>query len=549
MDLLNLNQHREEGKRLAEIVQVLGRYGLADWFAKIPVQLVRHLLASKETQAIADLPVGERLRLALTELGTTFIKLGQVLSTRADLVGPDIATELRKLQADTPADSADVVRQTIIEELGQAPEDLFAEFEAEAFSSASVGQVHRARLADGQQVVLKVQHAGIQETVRIDLELLEKLAKLLEEYVPESRNFQPEATTREFRRTLLRELDFTCERSNMETFTRNFEGDETVHIPTAYKDRSSNRVLTMELLDGIPGSKPERLAEAGVDLNLLAKDAATIFMNMIFRDGFYHADPHPGNFFVLDGRVVGLLDCGMVGRLDDSTRELFEDLLLMLMQRDAEGLSDTLLRAGSAPADVDRMAFRADVSDLLVQYGSQSLEDFDIGGAMDQLMDIVRRHHVVMPSAASLLLKTLVMLEGTARLLSPNFSLNDVIAPFKDQLIRSRLDPKRLTRRLQQSMRDVDRLMRNGPRNIADILDRAQSGKLQMTHEVNNLELVANRIVGGLLIASLLIASATLLSNNVPPRLFGESVFGGLGFLVAAGFGTRLLWRIRKDIR
>ena len=286
-----------------------------------------------------------------------------------------------------------------------------------------------------------------------------------------------------------------------------------------------------------------------MDLNLLAKDAATIFMNMIFRDGFYHADPHPGNFFVLDGRVVGLLDCGMVGRLDDSTRELFEDLLLMLMHRDAEGLADTLLRAGSAPADVDRMAFRADVSDLLVQYGSQSLEDFDIGGAMDQLMDIVRRHHVVMPSAASLLLKTLVMLEGTARLLSPNFSLNDVIAPFKDQLIRSRLDPKRLTRRLQQSMRDVDRLVRNGPRNIADILDRAQSGKLQMTHEVNNLELVANRIVGGLLIASLLIASATLLSHNVPPRLFGESVFGGLGFLVAAGFGTRLLWRIRKDIR
>ena len=301
------------------------------------MQSVRDLLASKETQAIAQMPVAVRLRLALTEMGTTYIKLGQVLSTRADLVGPEIAAELRKLQADTPADPPEVVRRTIEDELGKAPEELFAEFEPAAFSSASIGQVHRARLADGQQVVVKVQHAGIQEKVRIDLALLEKLAKLLQEYVPEARNYQPVATTREFRRTLLRELEFTCERSNMEQFTRNFAEDQTVHIPTVFKDRCGKRVLTMELLDGIPGSKSEKLSEAGVDLNELARNAANIFLNMIFRDGFYHADPHPGNFFVLDGGVVGLLDCGMVGRLDDSTRELFEDLLLMLMQRDAEG--------------------------------------------------------------------------------------------------------------------------------------------------------------------------------------------------------------------
>ncbi len=196
MDLLNLNQHREEGKRLAEIVQILTRYGLADWLVKIPLQSVRDLLATRETQAIADMPVAERLRLALTEMGTTYIKLGQVLSTRADLVGPDIAEELRKLQADTPADPPEIARQTLEEELGKSPEELFTEFEPTAFSSASIGQVHRARMADDQQVVLKVQHAGIQEKVRIDLNLLEKLAKLLQEYVPEARNYQPVATTR-----------------------------------------------------------------------------------------------------------------------------------------------------------------------------------------------------------------------------------------------------------------------------------------------------------------------------------------------------------------
>jgi ubiquinone biosynthesis protein len=482
-------------------------------------------------------------------MGTTFIKLGQVLSTRADLVGPEVAAELRKLQADTPADAPEIVLQTIRDELGKGPDELFAEFDAAAFSSASIGQVHRARLQDGHEFVVKVQHAGIQEKVRVDLELLEEFAKLLQEYVPEARNYQPVATTREFRRTLLRELDFTCERRNMEQFARNFAEDDTVHIPMVHRDLCSPRVLTMELLLGIPGSKPDKLRDSGVDLNELARNAANVFLNMIFRDGFYHADPHPGNFMVLEGGVIGLLDCGMVGRVDDSTRELFEDLLLLLLQSDSEGLSDVLLRAGSAPADVDRAGFRSDVSDLLIEYGTQSLEDFDLGGALDQLSDIVRRHRILMPSAASLLLKTLVMLEGTSRLLSPTFSLSEVMEPFKEQLVRQRMDPRRWTRRLQRSVRDIDRLLRQGPSNLADILERLQAGKLQIRHEHYRLEVIANRLVGGLLIAPLFIGSAMLWSREVPPTVSGASVIGVLGCLTAVVLGSRLLWSIRRDLR
>ena len=549
MDFLNLISKKKQAKRLAEIMKILSRYSMTGWIKRIPFQSVRNMVASSETQAITDMPLPVRLRLALTEMGTTYIKLGQVLSTRADLVGPEIADELRKLQADTPADPSDVVRLTIRDELGKDPEELFQEFDPVAFSSASIGQVHRAQLADGQTVVIKVQHDGIQEKVRIDLELLEGLSKLLQEHVPDARAYQPVATTREFRRTLLRELDFLSERSHLEQFARNFAEDSTVHIPVVYPHLCSRRVLTMELLQGIPGSKPEKISDSGVDLNDFAKNAANVFLNMIFRDGFYHADPHPGNFMLMSDRVLGLLDCGMVGRIDESLRELFEDLLLSLLQGDSEGLADLLLRAGTAPADVDRAAFQSDVSEMLMEYGTKSIEDIDIGGALDQITNIISRYHVLMPSSASLLLKTLVMLEGTSRLLSPTFSLAELLEPFKDRLIRERMDPRRWLRRLQRSIRDVDHLVRQGPRNIADILNNLQAGKFKVKHEVQGLEVIANRMAAGLLIASLFMGSSMLLSRAFPPQVSGVSIFGALGCLAAIVLGSRLLWAIRKDMR
>ena len=549
MDFLNLISKKKQAKRLAEIMKILSRYSMTGWIKRIPFQSVRNMVASSETQAITDMPLPVRLRLALTEMGTTYIKLGQVLSTRADLVGPEIAEELRKLQADTPADPSDVVRLTIRDELGKDPEELFQEFDPVAFSSASIGQVHRAQLADGQTVVIKVQHDGIQEKVRIDLELLEGLSKLLQEHVPDARAYQPVATTREFRRTLLRELDFLSERSHLEQFARNFAEDSTVHIPVVYPHLCSRRVLTMELLQGIPGSKPEKISDSGVDLNDFAKNAANVFLNMIFRDGFYHADPHPGNFMLMSGRILGLLDCGMVGRIDESLRELFEDLILFLLQGDSEGLADLLLRAGTAPADVDRAAFQSDVSEMLMEYGTKSIEDIDIGGALDQITNIISRYHVLMPSSASLLLKTLVMLEGTSRLLSPTFSLAELLEPFKDRLIRERMDPRRWLRRLQRSIRDVDRLVRQGPRNIADILNNLQAGKFKVKHEVQGLEVIANRMAAGLLIASLFMGSSMLLSRAFPPQVSGVSIFGALGCLAAIVLGSRLLWAIRKDMR
>ena len=347
-----------------------------------------------------------------------------------------MAAELTKLQSRTPPDPPEVARHTIEMELGQRPERLYTEWEPNAFASASIAQVHRAKLPSGQSVVVKVQHNGIAKRIRTDLDLLTALSQLFENHIPPVRAYQPVATVTEFRRTLLRELDFSAEMRNAEEFRRKFADDATVHFPEVYPKLCSRRVLTMEMLVGIPGSNQMELHQSGADLEEFAHRAANMYLNMIFRDGFYHADPHPGNYMLLPGTVVGVLDCGMVGRIDDELRETFEDLLVALSQRDSEELCDLLLRVCSAPPDIAEAAFRADVTDFLAEYANQSIKEFNLGGALNQMTAIIRGHHLVLPSGVSLLLKTLIVLEGTARQLSPNFSLMELVVPFQDHLMR-----------------------------------------------------------------------------------------------------------------
>lgn len=547
MDLLGLARHQDQLKRITDIARILHRYDLADWVQKIPSGKIRDLLASHEKQVMAERPWEERVRLALAELGTTFIKLGQVLSTRTDLIEPGLANELCKLQADTPPDPPKVVLHSIQAELGQPPEQLYAEFEPNAFASASIGQVHRAKLSSGELVVVKVQHDGIEDKIRPDLDLLMALAQLLENHVPAALPYQPVATVTDFQRTLLHELDFTAERRNMLEFTRNFTDDATVHFPVVHPQLCGRRVLTMELLVGIPGSQQVELHQSGADLDEFAHRAANMFLNMIFRDGFYHADPHPGNYMLLPETVVGVLDCGMVGRIDEQLRETFEALLIALSQRDSDELCKLILRAGSAPADISEAAFRADVTDFLAAYANQSIKEFDLGGALKQLMAIIRGYHLVLPSGVSLLLKTLVMLEGTARQLSPSFNLMELMEPFQDQMMRDRLKPQRWLAKWRRTYREMDRLISNGPQDLSNFLDRLRSGQFEIKLEHRHLQAAVNRLVAGLLIAALFLGSAQLCSQNIPPMAYGVSVPGAVGCIVALVMGTRLLRNIARE--
>ena len=484
--------------------------------------------------------------MALTELGTTFIKLGQILSTRADLLPEALVAELSELQANTPPDAVDVVRKTIEAELGHPPEELFAEFEATPFASASIGQVHRARLKTGQAVAVKIQHAEIEDRILRDLHIMEGLAELLEKHVADFRSYKPASIVRRFRRTLLQELDFAAERRNMEAFASRFEDDDTIHFPMVFPELCSRGVLTMELLDGIAGTDKSGLLQSGSDLNEFARRAAIMYVKMIFRDGLYHADPHPGNYMLLPGGVIGVLDCGMVGRLDESLREDFESLILCFVEKDTQELANLMVRLGAAPANLDFDALRSDISEFVIDYGNQPLSEFNLSGALTEMTNIIRRYHIALPSEAALFLRTMVILEGSARNLSPQFSLIKVVQDFYERSGPSRFLPTRLLRKVRRSYRDWDRLFMALPGDVSDILRRFRNGSLEIHHEHRRLETTINHLVMGILVAALFLGSSELLSFKSPPVLWEVSVVGALGLLTSIALGIRLLFVIRR---
>ncbi len=547
MDVESLPQLVRNTKRFNEIVATISKFGLAPWMRNISSEWVQNLFRDREGELISQMSQPVRVRNAMTELGTTFIKLGQILSTRPDLVGPEWTEELSKLQSQTPADSPEVVRQTIVSEFGVQPELLFAEFDDVAFASASIGQVHKARLHDGMEVVVKVQHQGIEGRIRSDLEILKQLAKLAQSYSPVMAQYRPVATMEEFARTLLAELDYTKERSNLERFTKNFSSSKDVCIPKAYPEQSSHRVLTMDRLRGISIKDHEAINQAGLDSSDIAQRGATMFLDMIFRDGFYHADPHPGNLLVVSDGKIGLLDFGMVGRIDQGLREQFENLLIAAVSQDSRRLSDLVIRMGTPPRELDEDELRSDIDEFVAEFAGQALDEFDLSGALNRMTAIVRTHSIVLPSRVSLLLKVLIMLEGSSRLLSPNFSLAQLLQPYQSQIVKRRWSPKRLKRRLQQSYQDWNGLIENLPGELSEILRQIKRGKFDVHLEHRRMESTVNRLVMGLLASALFIGSAQLWSLKVPPIIGGFSIPGALGCAVAVTLSFRLLHAIKKS--
>jgi len=535
-------------KRLAEIAAVLGKYGLADLFGGFKYAWFQDRLISADGQSLtAGVTQAARVRMALTELGTTFIKLGQMLSTRADLLGPELTEELSQLQANVPPDAASVARATIEKELGHPIEELFASFDDEPLAAASVAQVHGAWLHTGQSVVVKVRRAGVAEQAATDVEIVQALAELLETHSPALRAYQPLAVVRQFRRTLLRELDFTYERQNQEEFGRNFADEPTVRIPEVFSDLCSHQVVTMERLDGIIGVDIETLKQSGEDLGEFAKRGANMYLEMVFRDGFYHADPHPGNLILLPGNIVGVIDCGMVGRIDEDLRDEVEALLLGIVENDSELVAEQVLRLGAVPSDCLREKLRADLQDFMADYTGHPLNDIHVGAALSNLVEIIRNHHIVLPPALALLLKTIIVLEGTSRRFSPDVSLAELMQPYCSRLMLRRLSPSRLAKRARRTIRVWDRLLTALPRDLTDLLARFRDGSLTVHLDHRHLDPVVNRLVLGILTAAVFLGSSELWSREAKPLIYGVSIFGAIGYAISLFLSWRLMRAIRKS--
>jgi ubiquinone biosynthesis protein len=537
-------------RRFKEIAGILGKYGFAQFLSPSAPAFLQDLARTPDGERLTDLPRETRLRLALTELGGAFVKIGQILSTRSDLVGPDLAAELASLRADTAPDLPEVVRGLIIAELGADPDTLFATFDGNALASASIGQVHRATLLDGSRVVVKIQHAGVEEKIRADCDIFLGLAELAERGIVELRLYQPLAVAAEMRRTILRECDFSREERNLRHFAANFAGDARVAFPKTFPSLSSRRVLTMEELSGrtvAELAELPRTPDEAERLERLARNAAGVFLDMIYRDGFFHADPHPGNLLILPDDRIGLLDCGMVGRVDDRTRRALEDTLLAVVEGDAEAMTEQVTRLGRLPPGLDRDGLRADVEDFVADYANQAVGAFDLSGALGDVTAVVRRHGILLSPTVAHLIKVFVVLEGASRSLHPGFSLIEVITPYYATIMARRFSPGQILTKLRRGLRDTSALLETLPRDLAEILRRARDGRLDVHLVHRGLDATINRLVYGIISAALFLGSCQVLASRVPPLVFDISIFGALGCLAAILLGLRLLRAIRRS--
>ncbi|HMO86340.1 MAG TPA: AarF/UbiB family protein, partial [Lacipirellulaceae bacterium] len=506
--------------RWREILGVLSKYGLAGWVSRSKLSApLRGLFRTRQGVVLAHASRETRIRLALEELGPTFIKLGQVMSTRPDLISAELAEELEKLQTEVPADSFEAVAALIEQELGQPLHSLFLDFCETPVASASIGQVHRARLQTGEDVAVKVQRRDIGRVVRVDLDILQGLAQLAE-MLPDLQGYRPQATVDEFQRALRRELDFDRERRNLEEFGRRFAASPLVRVPRSYPQLSTDRVLVMEWLEGTPMSSPAAVARSGVDLQAAARHGASLYLEMILRHGLYHADPHPGNLLLMSDGAIGLLDYGNVGRIDETLREDIEELLLAIVDQDSRGVGEIVMRVGATPPDLNEAALNVDLTDFVAQYGNQSVERFEVASALREMTEIVRRHHIVLPASMTMLLKVLVMLEGSARRLAPTFSLIQVLEPYRSSMLARRLSPARKLRKARRIAYEVEQLAEVFPRRLRDILQQVQSGRFDVHLDHRGLEPSVNRLVLGMLTSALFLGSVLLVTNNVMPLGF-----------------------------
>jgi ubiquinone biosynthesis protein len=391
-------------------------------------------------------------------------------------------------------------------------------------------------------VVVKVQHPGVEKKIAVDLDILGGLAQLAER-LPEFRNYRPRAIAQEFQRVMRRELDFGRELRNLEQFARHFRDNPTVRIPKPFAEYSTSRVLTMELIEGVSFADLPRAPPPGFDAREVARRGANLYLEMIFVHGFYHADPHPGNVLWLEGGVIGLLDFGMVGRIDEELQEAISEMLMAVIERDPEQLTTIIIRAGQTPPGLDRSALAVDVTDFIAHYGSMSLERFDLAGALREITEIIRRYNITLPSPLAMLLKVLITLEGTSRLVCPQFSLVEIMAPYHRKLLWRRWSPRRQFRKFRRFVAELEHFAGLLPRGMTEILQQVQSGKFDVHLDHRGLEPSVNRLVLGMLTSALFLGSALLLARNFPPLIFDEYSAPGLaGVVVSLGMGWRL-WR------
>ena len=557
--------------RLHDIASILIRYGFGDMVRRMgmanALERAGRALHWNEAEELAHMDPPARVRRAMEALGPTFVKLGQLLATRVDLFEPEWIAEFSRLQDSAHTATYEGIHQQLTEDLGAAPEMVFAAFDPEPLAAASMAQVYRARLEDGTEVVVKVRRPGIRLTVEADLRWMARLAELAESESPELRAFQPREVVRQFTQSLRRELDFASECRNAERVAQNFatytgfNGDSVpkakvvgapaqgaappapqepiIVIPRVFWQWTSERVCVQEFIAGISGRQLERVDQAGLDRQVLARRGAQAVLKMIVEDGFFHADPHPGNVFYLPGNRIAFIDFGMVGRLSEARRDQLMRLLLGLVQHEPQRVADVMIEwTGDGATDEDGLTL--EIQAFVQQYHGVALKQLRLGAMLTDLVTILRQHQLRLPPDLSLLIKAFVSLEGMGHELDPDFNMAAEAMPLLQKTLRARYAPNAVLQRGWHGVKDMLSLLSGLPQDVSRLLRAAKRGRLEIHIDVlhlkrlgNQLDSAANRLVVGVVVAALIIGSSIVMTVPGGPTLLGLPFFGLLGFIGA----------------
>jgi len=540
--------------RIHEIAGVLIRHGLGDIVRRLKLadmlEKAGHVLKWDSAANLARIDPPVQTRLAMEELGPTFVKLGQLLAGRADLFAPEWITEFARLHSHVAAVPFEALRAQLREDLKGEPEEVFARFDSVPLAAASIAQVHRAQLHDGCEVIVKIRRPGISDIIEADLRLLAKLADIAEAELPALKLYRPRRLVMEFARSLRRELDLAAECRSAERIAANFAAAPCVVIPRVHWAFTTERVNTQDFIAGVAGDRLEQLTpQAGFDRALLAQRGAHAVLKMIVEDGFFHADPHPGNVFYLPGNRIAFIDFGMVGRLSEHRRTEVLQLLLGLVERDPQAVVDVLLDWTGDDRGQNLGQLETGIEAFVDQYHGTALASLNLGQMLADVTTLLREHHLVLPSDLALLIKAFISLDGMGRGLDPGFHMASQALPVLQQVARERYHPDALAARGWKTLRRALNIAEQLPHDFSRLLRNARNGHLSVAIDLAHLKRVgdqidraANRLAIALVIASLVIGSSIVMTVKGGPTLFGLPAFGFLGFF---GAGAGALWLMR----
>jgi len=561
MDIFKLKQTYLSVKRLQEIINVFIKHGFGQIIDQLQIgkfiAIKRRFYKFGRLTVKPTLSVSERLRMAFEELGPTFIKLGQLLASRPDIVGSENIKEFKKLQDKVPPFSIDDVYKIIEKELGLSPDKIFKSFNPTPIGSASIAQVHEAVLLNDKKVIVKVRRPGIKEQILTDIRILNALARLMEKHVPESRIFDPVGIVNEFSRSILRELDFRREARNAMNFRENFKENEKIYIPIIYKKYTKERILVMEKVEGVRIDDVESLKQMGLNIKKIFKTIIDIYFIQIFEHGFFHGDPHPGNLIVTEDGRIAMVDFGIVGKIDEEFQESYANIALAIIKQDYDLLLDNYLKLGIIPDNIDMHKFKRelkeDIEDILYPLYSSSFEEIKISEFIESIMKVSLKHKLRLLPELLLIDKVLIMLDGLARELSPETSIIEMLKPYAENIIARRLSPDFYMKKLLTIFREFKNAMENIPFQFKMLLSKAVRDDItvkmfhvNMPEFLKDIEKSSNKISFSLIVSAMILSSAIMHAAEVKPLINGISIFGLITGIVAFFLGV---WLIISIIR